>query len=317
MSHSLNVLFAGTPDFSVPCLEALHAWCLAQGHALAGVWTQPDRPAGRGRSVRQSPVKEYAITHELPVFQPKSLKNTEALNDMAALKPDVLVVVAYGLLLPQSVLDLPTYGCINVHASLLPRWRGAAPIQRAVAAGDRHSGVAIMQMDIGLDTGAVWNEARVELAPSETGGSLHDKLSVLGAQTLVDTLPDILNRHREPVEQPEEGVTYAHKLTKAEALIDWTLDAQTIERQVRPFNPWPVSHTTLGDKSVRIFAAHSCAAKVPDGTRPGTVVSVSDGLFVAAGSGVLHITRLQPAGKRAMSAADFMNAHSLLNERFG
>ena len=235
---------------------------------------------------------------------------------MGALKPDLLVVVAYGLLLPQAVLDLPTFGCINVHASLLPRWRGAAPIQRAVAAGDSYSGVAIMQMDIGLDTGAVWKEARVELASDETGGSLHDTLSALGSETLVAALPDILERRTTPIEQSEEGVTYAHKLSKAEALIDWTLDACDIERQVRAFNPWPVSHTTLGDKSVRIFVAHSCAAKSSNNTAPGTVVSVTDGLFVAAGSGVLHITELQPAGKRAMSATDFMNAHPLLNERF-
>ncbi len=244
------------------------------------------------------------------------MKNDEALNELRALKPDLLVVVAYGLLLPQSVLNLPTFGCINVHASLLPRWRGAAPVQRAVAAGDSHSGVAIMQMDIGLDTGAVWKEARVELAANETGGSLHDKLSSLGAETLIAALPDILERRTTPAEQPEEGVTYAHKLTKAEALIDWSLEVCDIERQVRAFNPWPVSHTTLGGKSVRIFAAHSCATKSPGEALPGTVVSVADGLFVATGSGVLHITELQPAGKRAMSATDFMHAHALLNERF-
>ncbi|MFK8032392.1 MAG: methionyl-tRNA formyltransferase [Gammaproteobacteria bacterium] len=317
MNKSLNVLFAGTPDFSVPCLAVLHSWCEVEGHTLAGVWTQPDRPAGRGRSLRQSPVKEYSITHKIPVFQPKSLKNDEALNEMDALKPDLLVVVAYGLLLPQSVLDLPTFGCINVHASLLPRWRGAAPIQRAVAAGDTHSGVAIMQMDIGLDTGDVWRESRIELAPDETGGSLHDRLSERGAETLAAALPDIVNRRTTPTPQPEEGVTYAHKLTKAEALIDWSLSAQDIERQVRAFNPWPVSHTVLGDKSVRIFAAHFCAAKSAAGKDPGTVISVEEGLFVATGDGVLHVTELQPAGKRAMSAADFLNAHPILNQRFG
>ncbi len=316
MSPSLTVLFAGTPDFSVPSLQALHAWCEHHGHRLAGVWTQPDRPAGRGRSLRQSPVKKYAIAHDLPVYQPKSLKNEDALADMQQLEPDLLVVVAYGLLLPLSVLEAPTFGCINVHASLLPRWRGAAPIQRAIAAGDTCSGVAIMQMDEGLDTGAVWRESRIRLSPDETGGSLHDRLADLGARTLTATLPDIVARTGAPVEQSDEGVTYAHKLTKAEAGIDWNLQAIEIERQVRAFNPWPVSHSTLGEKSVRIFAAHYCAARAPGDTTPGTVVSVTDGLFVSTGSGVLHVTELQLAGGRAMSALDFLNAHNPLGERF-
>ena len=236
---------------------------------------------------------------------------------MRAFEPDLLVVVAYGLLLPLEVLETPTSGCINVNASLLPRWRGAAPIQRAIAAGDGYSGVAIMQMDEGLDTGAVWREARIRLSAGETGGSLHDRLAKLGADTLTAALPDILERRSSPVAQTEEGVNYAHKLTKAEALIDWTMSAREIERQVRAFNPWPVSHSKLGDKSVRIFAAHFCAAKCSSVAAPGTVISVTDGLFVATGAGVLHVTELQPAGSRAMSAHDFLNAHDILDGRFG
>ncbi|MEM7081426.1 MAG: methionyl-tRNA formyltransferase [Pseudomonadota bacterium] len=316
MTDSLNVLFAGTPDFAVPSLRALDQWCSAEGHRLAGVWTQPDRPAGRGRSLRQSPVKDYAISRDLRVFQPKSLKHDESIADLAMAQPDLMVVVAYGLLLPQMVLDIPTYGCLNVHASLLPRWRGAAPIQRAVAAGDSHSGVGIMQMEAGLDTGPVWREARVPLAPNETGGTLHDRLAILGAETLIDALPTVLAQSVAPTVQAVDGVTYAHKLTKAEARIDWRQRADEIERQIRAFNPWPVSHTVLGDKSVRIFAADIRAAKSTDEAQPGTIISLDEGLHVATGHGVLRVTELQPAGKRVMSAADYLRATRPLNERF-
>lgn len=334
MTDSLKVLFAGTPDFAVPVLEALQEWCAAQGHELRGVLTQPDRPAGRGQALRQSPVKIAALKHDIEVFQPLTLKNSDAQAQLRAWQPDLMVVVAYGLLLPKEVLETPRLGCINVHASLLPRWRGAAPIQRAIAAGDTESGVAIMQMDEGLDTGPVWLERRVELSNTETGGSLHDTLSILGAQALIESLPDIVAQTRIPSEQSTEGVTYAHKLTKREAAIDWTQSAVQIEREIRAFSPWPVAHTRLDDRSIRIFAAHVVAAKSAaesiatsnrDSTQasgaqahpaPGTIIQNDECLHVVTGDGLLHISELQPAGSRRMLAHAYLNARDLNGQVF-
>lgn len=301
----LRIVFAGTPDFSVAPLEAL----LASDHDVVAVYTQPDRPSGRGRKLVPGPVKQKAVEHDIPVLQPASFGEEGAVETLSGFNPDLMVVVAYGLLLPQSVLDIPRLGCINIHASLLPRWRGAAPIQRAILAGDSETGVCIMQMEAGLDTGPVWLEKRVTIGEDETGGSLHDKLAALGAKALMQALPEIANGGREPVMQSEDGVTYASKLTKEEARIDWTRNAAEIDRLVHAFNPWPVAHTTLGNDKVRIWdssilSPDSCAY-------PGTVVAASSaGIDVSTGNGLLRITRLQMPGKRAISAQEFLNANS-------
>ncbi|WP_295392062.1 methionyl-tRNA formyltransferase [uncultured Thiodictyon sp.] len=303
----MRVIFAGTPDFAVPSLAAL----LAADYELAAVYTQPDRPAGRGRRLQQSPVKQLALAHGLPVYQPESLKRDRAaVASLVDLGADLMVVVAYGLLLPQRVLAAPRLGCLNVHASLLPRWRGAAPIQRAVLAGDAHSGVCIMGMEAGLDTGPVYHRLSIPLGPQETGGGLHDKLAALGARALLEALPGIADGSR--VAQPQDPAlaTYAHKLTKEEADIDWTQPAAAIARLVRAFDPWPVAQTRFQGEPLRIWSAQ--VAEPSSTAAPGTVVAADRmGLRVATGAGLLAITRLQPPGKRPMDAADFLNARAM------
>jgi methionyl-tRNA formyltransferase len=320
---SPRVVFAGTPEFSVPCLRAL----IDSGLAPVCVYTQPDRPAGRGRRLQQGPVKQAAVAAGIPVRQPLSLKrDREAQEALRALAPDLMVVVAYGLILPQAVLDIPRLGCINVHASLLPRWRGAAPIQRAVLAGDAESGVCIMGMEAGLDTGPVYHRLAVPLAPGETGGSLHDTLAGLGARALMEALPGILDGTARAEPQDDALATYAHKLDKAEAVIDWTAPAGDIERQVRAFDPWPVAQTRLGDEVLRIWSGRAepapatpgAAPGATPGAAPGSVISTSRaGIRVATGAGDLTITRLQPPGKRPRDAADFLNARRLDGARLG
>ena len=302
-----RVIFAGTPEFSVPSLAAL----IATGCDLVGVYTQPDRPAGRGQKIQMSPVKALALDHRIPVYQPTSLKrDPNAVEQLCALQADLMVVVAYGLLLPEQVLNAPRRGCINVHASLLPRWRGAAPIQRSVLAGDTETGVCIMRMEAGLDTGPVYLRAATEIAPGETGGSLHDRLASLGAEALIQALPGILDGSVTPEPQDDSLATYAHKLTKDEAAIDWTQPAVDIERRVRAFDPWPVAHTSLDGAPLRIWAAQ--AEPGPQTAAPGTVVSAGkSGLGIATGEGTLRITRLQPSGKKPMGAADFLNARRM------
>jgi len=309
----LRLVFAGTPDFAVPSLQAL----IDAGHDLVAVYTQPDRPAGRGRKLHQSPVKSLALSHGIPVCQPLSLKrDSGALAELRALAPDLMVVAAYGLILPVPVLEAPRLGCVNVHASLLPRWRGAAPIQRAVLAGDSVSGVCIMRMEAGLDTGPVYLCREVTLEAAETGGSLHDKLAVLGARALIEALPGIADGSRVPEPQDAALATYASKLDKAEARIDWGHSAVAIERQVRAFDPWPVAQTSLKGESLRIWSAQAIEGGGV-GARPGEVVSAEkNGILVATGDGLLRITRLQPPGKRAMDAADFINARRLDGSRF-
>jgi methionyl-tRNA formyltransferase len=309
----LRLVFAGTPEFAVPCLRAL----IAAGYDLAAVYTQPDRPAGRGRKLQQSPVKALALAHGIPVCQPLSLKrDPQARAELRGFAPNLMVVVAYGLILPVSVLEIPTLGCVNVHASLLPRWRGAAPIQRAVLAGDPASGVCIMRMEAGLDTGPVYLRRELGLDPQETGGSLHDKLAAIGAEALIEALPGIADGSLVPEPQDPELVTYAHKLDKAEAQIDWTQPALTIERQVRAFDPWPVAQTSLQGETLRIWSARAHEGAVA-GVAPGMVVAADKhGIAVAAGTGTILITRLQPPGKRPMAAADFLNARRLDGSRF-
>ena len=305
MNTSPKIVFAGTPDFAVPPLRAL----IAADMAPVAVYTQPDRPAGRGRRVAMSPVKEVAVDHGIPVQQPVNFRDPAEVDRLRALQADLMVVVAYGLILPKPVLDAPRLGCINIHASVLPRWRGAAPIQRAVLAGDAQSGVTIMQMEEGLDTGPMYLLETVDLAPDETGGSLHDRLAVLGAKALMAALPGILDGSRAPVPQDDSQTCYAKKLDKAEARIDWRHAAADLERQVRAFDPWPVAHTRYEDAVLRVWQAHAVAGV---GSVPGTVMKADrHGIDVATGDGLLRITRLQLPGKRAMDARDFINARVL------
>ena len=299
---SLRIVFAGTPAFAVPCLRA----AAARGEVV-GVWTQPDRPAGRGRQLAPSPVKVEALARQLPVFQPENFRSQAARDQLRALEPDLMVVVAYGLILPQSVLDIPRYGCWNVHASLLPRWRGAAPIQRALEAGDPETGVCLMQMEKGLDTGPVLLSQSLPIGASDTGGQLHDRLAELGAQVLADGL-GLLRAGIRPVAkpQPAEGVTYAHKLDKAEAKLDWTRPAAELANRVRAFNPWPMAEAVVAGERLRLHGA--AALDEAPAAAPGTLLRAGrDGLDVACGEGVLRIRVLQRDGGKAITAADYLN----------
>ena len=305
----MRIVFAGTPDFAVPCLRA----AATRGEVVA-VYTQPDRPAGRGRGLTPSPVKLEAVQRGIPVLQPENFKSALSKQALRALRPDVMVVVAYGLILPQSVLDIPVHGCWNVHASLLPRWRGAAPIQRAIEAGDTRSGVCLMQMEKGLDTGPVLLSQAVDIRADETGGQLHDRLSELGAQVLADALGLLrATIALPPHPQPEIGVTYAHKIEKAEAKLDWSRPAVELANKVRAFNPWPVAEAQLAGERVRIHGA--VAIDEPHAATPGSVLRAGrDGIDIACGEGVLRIRVLQREGGKAIAAADALNG-GFLNAR--
>ncbi|WQI20585.1 methionyl-tRNA formyltransferase [Stenotrophomonas maltophilia] len=299
----MRIVFAGTPEFAVSSLRAA-----ARHHEVVAVYTQPDRPAGRGRGLAPSPVKLEAVARGIPVYQPESLKGEAAQQQLRDLQPDLMVVVAYGLILPKAVLAIPIHGCWNVHASLLPRWRGAAPIQRAIQAGDAKTGVCLMQMEAGLDTGPVLLHQELPIAATDTGGQLHDKLAELGAQVLSDGL-GLLRAGIKPIArpQPEQGVTYAHKLDKAEAKLDWAQDAGALARTVRAFNPWPIAEATLAGERVRIHGA--VALEADHGQAPGTVLAAGrDGIDIACGQGALRLRVLQREGGKAITAADYLNA---------
>ena len=299
----MRIIFAGTPDFAAVALQAL----LDSPHELAAVYTQPDRPAGRGRKLKPGPVKALALAHDIPVCQPLSLKGEQEQAALQAWQADVMVVAAYGLILPEAVLHIPRYGCLNIHASLLPRWRGAAPIQRAMLAGDKETGITIMQMDVGLDTGDMLYKAVCPIESHDTAQTLHDRLARLGAHALLrvlDQLPTGLKA--EP--QVESLACYAAKLDKAEARLDWQRPASELVRQVQAFNPWPVAQSMLGDKVIRIWQAESRAIQTE--ASPGTLLSADKtGLDIACGEGVLHITLLQLPGGKAMTAAALLNGH--------
>lgn len=312
MTSRQRIVFAGTPEFSVPALDALHA----AGHEIAAVYTQPDRPAGRGRTLTASPVKRRALELGLTVEQPASLKDAAAVARLIEFAPDLMVVVAYGLILPPAVLDVPRLGCLNIHASLLPRWRGAAPIQRAILAGDTLTGVTIMKMDAGLDTGPTLLERPVAIGADETAGHLHDRLSAVGAEAIVAAIGEWLAGRLAPVAQPAEGATYAAKIRKEEAAIDWTQPAPAIARQVRAFNPWPVAETRWQGQQLRIWEARALEATPT--APPGEVVEAGSGrLAVATGDGALLVERLQLAGRGVLPAAEFLNANKLLGARLG
>jgi len=300
---SLRIIFAGTPDFAAQHLAGL----LSSEHEVVGVFTQPDRPAGRGNKLTPSPVKAPAEQHAIPVFQPKSLRPVENQQLVAELGADVMVVVAYGLILPQAVLDMPRLGCINVHGSLLPRWRGAAPIQRALWAGDTQTGITIMQMDAGLDTGAMLHKIECPILPDDTSATLYDKLAKLGPQGLMETLAQLSASQATAEAQDDSLATYAEKLSKEEARLDWQLSAKQLERCIRAFNPWPVSYFLIEEQPVKVWKAE--ALNTSHQQQPGTILAADkDGIRIATADGVLNIQILQPSGKKSMSAQDLLNS---------
>ncbi len=301
---TLRIIFAGTPEFAVPSLHAL----VTSTHDIIAVYTQPDRPAGRGRHLHASPIKHLAQTHDIPVYQPARLDAT-AQHTLHTLQPDLIVVVAYGLLLPAAVLALPRYGCLNVHASILPRWRGAAPIARAILAGDTRTGISIMQMDVGLDTGAVLHSQALDISPEDSSATLHDKLAILGSHTLLATLPLLEAGAIKPVAQENQLACYAKKLSKEEGLIDWQHSAEAIARQVRAFNPWPIAYTHIDSgERLRLWASHALPHS-DDAAPPGTIVAVTDTtLHVACAQGQLGITQLQLPGGKVLSIKELRHA---------
>ncbi|MDG9782748.1 methionyl-tRNA formyltransferase [Metapseudomonas otitidis] len=301
MTQALRLVFAGTPEFAAEHLKAL----LGTPHQIVAVYTQPDRPAGRGQKLMPSPVKQLALQHGLPVLQPPTLRDPAAQEELRALAPDLMVVVAYGLILPQAVLDIPRLGCINSHASLLPRWRGAAPIQRAVQAGDAESGVTVMQMEAGLDTGPMLLKVTTPITAGDTGGSLHDRLAQLGPQAVVQAIAGLAAGTLLGEVQDDALATYAHKLNKDEARIDWSRPADELERLVRAFNPWPICHSTLDGQPLKVLAAEPAEGR----GQPGQILDVSkDGLTVACGEGALRLTRLQLPGGKPLAFADLYNS---------
>lgn len=311
----MKIIFMGTPEFSV---TALHKLLQLPAHEIVAVYSQPPRRAGRGKKIVPSPVHQLAESAGIPVETPLSFKQAEDKEKFANYQADLAIVVAYGLILPQAVLDMPRYGCINIHASLLPRWRGAAPIQRAIEAGDRNSGVALMQMAAGLDTGPVLSMSKLPLSDQETGQTLHDKLSQLGADMLPDLLDQIDQQTCQAVPQSEDGVTYAHKLDKSESVIDWSANADVIDRRIRAFTPWPGTQTTFGTEMIKIKAVKPYIETDIAIGGPGYLSVIGQRLIVSCGNGHLEILQLQRPGKSVVSAGDFLRGYQGdLPEKFG
>lgn len=305
MSQSLRIVFAGTPDFAARHLAAL----LSSEHEVIAVYTKPDSPAGRGKKLTASPVKQMAVEHNIAVYQPENFKSDEAKQALADLNADLMVVVAYGLLLPKAVLDMPRLGCINVHGSILPRWRGAAPIQRSIWAGDSETGVTIMQMDVGLDTGDMLKIAKLPIEATDTSASMYDKLAELGPQALVECIADIASGKAIATQQDDTLANYAQKLSKEEAKIDWSADAAFIERCVRAFNPWPMSHFDVAENSIKVWQSR-VEAQTSDHPAGTIVQADKSGIYVSTGNGLLVLEQLQVPGKKAMSVQDILNSRA-------
>ena len=311
---ALRIAFAGTPEFARTVLQAV----LGSRHCVSGVFTRPDRPRGRGQHLTASPVKEAALAARLPLSQPLSLRDGAGLDELARWRADLLVVVAYGLILPQPLLDAPRLGGINVHASLLPRWRGAAPIERALLAGDATTGVTLMRMEASLDTGPILLQRSVSIGATDTAADLHDELARLGARTLLEGLDALAAGDLRAMSQPAEGVSYAAKIAKSEARIDWRKSALEIERQVRAFNPRPIAETRFEEHQLRILAARVDATRgEPPDPAPGTIVAAGDAMVVQCGEGRLAVTRVQSPGRRAISAREFAGSRGLQGEQLG
>ena len=301
----LNIVFAGTPEFTIPSLNAL----LNSEHNLLAIYTQPDRPAGRGRTLQASAVKQWAIEHSLPVYQPLNFKDPEAIKELAELKPDVIIVIAYGLILPQIVLELPKFGCINVHASLLPRFRGAAPIQSAILHGDHETGVTIMQMDAGMDTGDMLTKQTCVIKPTDTAATLHDRLAEIAAPALLDTLTALTKQKLIPIKQDNSQATYAPKIHKTDAAINWHQPVAIIDQMIRAYNPWPVAYTQLNDLNIRVFNAHIVSKNSE--AKPGTIIQLDKhGMLVNTLHGVLCIDKIQYPGGKVLSIAECLGAHN-------
>jgi methionyl-tRNA formyltransferase len=308
----INIIYAGTPEFAVPALESL----LRNGHEVVAVYTQPDRPAGRGRKLQQSPVKACALERGLPVMQPANFSSADDLQRLQQFNADLMVVAAYGLLLPAAVLEAPRLGCVNIHASLLPRWRGASPIQQAILAGDESSGVTLMKMDRGLDTGDMILRRSLPIDPDWNAGQLHDALAPLGAELLLEALEDIEQALQNAVAQDDAGATYAPRLSKQQAEVDWNRSLEVLLREIRAFNPWPVSFTFLQQDSIRLWCARKSPYENPES--PGKVVAHdNEGVHISCGDGVLQVTELQFAGRKRCSAAQALNAADLTGSVLG
>lgn len=299
----LNIVFAGTPEFGLPCLDAL----IQSTHHIQAIYTQPDRPAGRGRKLQASAVKEWALSQNIPVYQPLNFKTPETIAELDHLKPDVLIVIAYGLILPRAVLEIPRLGCINVHASLLPRWRGASPIQHAILSGDDQSGITIMQMDVGMDTGDMLCTIECPISHLDTAGSLHDHLAEISAKPLLAVLDELASNQARPEMQNNELATYAGKINKEDALINWQHSAVEIDRRIRAFNPWPIAYTKLGNDILRIHQAQVCDMECTQA--PGTIISLDKkGMVIATGNNGLLVNKIQFPGAKAISVADWINS---------